>query len=162
MDAQGVFTEMAADPAGKPQPDLTVQLYNPSYDKDRFENTALTIDGSAAGLKFLYAGAYLVRHIEQVQDYTAYAHSGFYVDYYQCVNPGPPAQAKCFTPSSIWRNVERNTHLSQELRVSTPKALDCAQSADCSTRITGSTIRATGFISRHIRTSIPWAADRLL
>ncbi len=122
MNAQGVFTETAADPAGNPQPDLTVQLYNPSYDKDRFENTALTIDGSAAGLKFLYAGAYLVRHVEQVQDYTAYAHSGFYVDYYQCVNPGPPAAAKCFTPSSIWRNVERNTHLSQELRVSTTES----------------------------------------
>jgi iron complex outermembrane recepter protein len=119
MNAQGVFTEMAADPAGNPQPDLTVQLYNPSYDKDRFENTALTIEGSAAGLKFLYAGAYLVRHVEQVQDYTAYAHSGFYVDYYQCVNPGPPAAAKCFTPSETWRNVERNTHLTQELRVST-------------------------------------------
>jgi iron complex outermembrane recepter protein len=122
MNAQGVFTEMAADPAGNPQPDLTVQLFNPSYNKDRFENTALTIDGSAAGLKFLYAGAYLVRHVEQVQDYTAYAHSGFYVDYYQCVNPGPPAQAKCFTPSETWRNVERNTHLSQELRVSTTES----------------------------------------
>jgi iron complex outermembrane receptor protein len=119
MNAQGVFTEMAADAAGNPQPDLTVQLFNPSYNKDRFENTALTIDGSAAGLKFLYAGAYLARHVEQVQDYTAYAHSGFYVDYYQCVNPGPPAQAKCFTPSETWRNVERNTHLTQELRVST-------------------------------------------
>jgi outer membrane receptor protein involved in Fe transport len=119
MNAQGVFAETAADPAGTPQPDLTVQLYNPSYDKDRFENTALTIEGSAAGLKLLYAGAYLVRHVEQVQDYTAYAHSGFYVDYYQCVNPGPPAAAKCFTPSETWRNVERNTHLTQELRVST-------------------------------------------
>jgi iron complex outermembrane receptor protein len=119
MNAQGVFTEMAADAAGSPQPDLTVQLFNPSYNKDRFENTALTIDGSAAGLKFLYAGAYLTRHVEQVQDYTAYAHSGFYVDYYQCVNPGPPAAAKCFTPSETWRNVERNTHLTQELRVST-------------------------------------------
>ncbi len=122
MEAQGVFTETAADPAGSPQPPLTVQLYNPSYNKDRFENTALTIDGSAAGLKLLYAGAYLTRHVEQVQDYTAYAHSGFYVDYYQCVNPGPPAEAKCFTPSSFWRNVERNTHLSQELRVSTPES----------------------------------------
>lgn len=122
MSAQGVFTEMAADPAGNPQPDLTVQLFNPSYDKDRFENTALTIEGSAAGLKFLYAGAYLARHIEQVQDYTAYAHSGFYADYYQCVNPGPPAAAKCFTPSSTWRDVERNTHLTQELRVTTPES----------------------------------------
>jgi iron complex outermembrane recepter protein len=122
MNAQGVFTEMAADSTGTPQPDLTVQLFNPSYDKDRFENTALTIEGNAAGLKFLYAGAYLTRHVEQVQDYTAYAHSGFYVDYYQCVNPGPPAQAKCFTPSSTWRNVERNTHLTQELRVTTTES----------------------------------------
>jgi iron complex outermembrane receptor protein len=118
IDAQGVFTEMAANTDGTPQPDLTVQLYNPSYDKDRFENTALTIEGDVAGLKILYAGAYLTRHIEQVQDYTAYAHSGFYVDYYQCVNPGPQAQAQCFSPSSTWRNVERNTHLTQELRVS--------------------------------------------
>ena len=45
MDAQGVFAEMAANSLGQPQPDLTVQLYNPSYDKDRFENTALTVDG---------------------------------------------------------------------------------------------------------------------
>ncbi len=121
MEADGVFAETAADSFGKPQPDLTVQLYNPSYDKDKFENTALTIEGRVADLKLVYAGAYLVRNVEQVQDYTAYAHSGFYVDYYQCVNPGPtPAAAKCFTPSSTWRDVERNTNLTQELRLSTP------------------------------------------
>ena len=97
-----------------------MQLYNPSYDKDRFENTALTIDGRVGALKLLYAGAYLVRNVEQVQDYTNYAR-GLYVDYYQCVNPGPtPAAAQCFTPSSTWRDVERNTHQSHELRVSTP------------------------------------------
>ena len=121
MQADGVFAETAADSFGNPQPDLTVQLYNPSKDKDRFENTALTIEGRVAGLRFLYAGAYLVRNVEQLQDYTAYAHSGFYVDYYQCVNPGPTrAAAKCFTPSSTWRDVERNTHQTQELRLSTP------------------------------------------
>jgi iron complex outermembrane recepter protein len=121
MEAQGVSAEMAADSFGKPQPDLTVQLYNPSFDKDRFENTALTVEGRVADLKLVYASAYLVRNVEQVQDYTAYAHSGFYVDYYQCVNPGPaPAAAKCFTPSSTWRDAERNTHLTQELRLATP------------------------------------------
>jgi iron complex outermembrane recepter protein len=121
MEANGVFAEMAEDSYDKPQPDLTAQLYNPSYDKDRFENTALTIEGRVAALKLVYAGAYIVRNVEQVQDYTAYAHSGHYVDYYQCVNPGPtPAAAKCFTPSSTWRDVERNTHLTQELRLSTP------------------------------------------
>ncbi len=122
MDASGVFAEAAADSFGTAQPDLTAQLYNPSYDRDRFENTALTIEGRIANLKMIYAGAYLVRNVEQVQDYTSYAHRGFYVDYYQCVNPGPTAvTAQCFTPSSTWRNVERNTHLSQELRLSTPE-----------------------------------------
>ena len=91
MEADGVFAETAADSFGTPQPDLTTQLYNPSYDKDKFENTALTINGRLADLKVVYAGAYLVRNVDQVQDYTAYAHSGLYVDYYQCVNPGPTA-----------------------------------------------------------------------
>ncbi len=42
MEADGVFAEMAANSLGEPLPDLSVQLYNPSYDKDKFENTALT------------------------------------------------------------------------------------------------------------------------
>ncbi|HWX34473.1 MAG TPA: TonB-dependent receptor [Steroidobacteraceae bacterium] len=121
MEADGVFAEMAADSLGEPQPDLSVQLYNPSYDKDRFENTALTIDGSVGALKLLYAGAYLVRNVEQVQDYTSYARGGS-ADYYQCANPLPsnPARAQCFTPSSTWHDRERNTHQSHELRLSTP------------------------------------------
>jgi iron complex outermembrane receptor protein len=120
MRADGVFAEMAANSLGQPQPELTVQLFNPSYDKDRFENTALTIDGRAGVLNLLYAGSYLVRNVDQVQDYTNYAR-GSYADYYQCGNRGPtPATARCFTPSSTWRDQERNTHLSQELRLSTP------------------------------------------
>ncbi len=121
LEADGVFAVTAADSLGVPQPDLTTQLYNPSYDRDRFENTALTIDGRAGALKLLYAGAYLVRNIEQVQDYTSYAR-GEYADYYQCLAPlpGNPASAQCFTPSSTWHDRQRNTHLSQELRFSTP------------------------------------------
>jgi iron complex outermembrane receptor protein len=121
IEADGVFAEMAENSLGQPQPDLTVQLFNPSYDKDRFENTALTIEGHLAALKLIYSGSYLVRNIEQVQDYTNYARST-YADYYQCVNPPPadPATAQCFTPSSTWHNVERNTHQSHELRLSTP------------------------------------------
>jgi outer membrane receptor protein involved in Fe transport len=125
IEADGVFAEMAANSLGQPQPDLSVQLFNPSYNKDRFENTALTIEGRVAALKLVYAGAYLVRNIEQVQDYTAYAR-GEYADYYQCVNPTSnsatpnPASAKCFSPSSTWRSIERNTHQTHELRLSTP------------------------------------------
>jgi iron complex outermembrane receptor protein len=120
VEADGVFAEMAANSLGEPQPDLSVQLYNPSYNKDTFENTALTINGRVGALRLVYAGAYLVRNVEQVQDYTNYVR-GLYVDYYQCVNPGAtPATAQCFTPSSTWHDVERNTHQSHELRVSTP------------------------------------------
>jgi iron complex outermembrane recepter protein len=70
MEADGVFAEMAANSLGQPLPDLSVQLYNPSYDKDRFENTALTLDGRVGALKLLYTASYLVRNVEQVQDYT--------------------------------------------------------------------------------------------
>jgi iron complex outermembrane receptor protein len=121
IDASGVFTEMATNSAGQPLPALSVQLYNPSYNKDRFENSAVTIAGHVGDLALLYAGSYLVRNVDQVQDYTSYAHGGPYVDYYQCANPGAtPATARCFTPSATWRDQERNTHQSQELRVTTP------------------------------------------
>jgi outer membrane receptor protein involved in Fe transport len=121
IETDGVFAQMAANSLGEPQPDLSVQLYNSSYSKDRFENTALTIEGRVGALKLIYAGAYLVRNIEQVQDYTNYSR-GLYAAYYQCVNKTPetPATAQCFTPSSTWRALERNTHLTQELRLSTP------------------------------------------
>lgn len=121
IEADGVFAEMAADSLGKPQPDLTVQLFNPSYNKDRFENIALTIKGRFHALALLYAGSYLVRDVEQIQDYTNYARGGMYVDYYQCVNPGQTAAtARCFTPSATWHERERNSHQTQELRLTTP------------------------------------------
>lgn len=126
MEADGVFAEMAADSLGNPQPDLSVQLYNPSWTKDKFTNTAWTLTGRLSALKAVYTGGYLVRNIDQVMDYTNYAR-GPYVDYYQCNNPsyyapgGPnPAQAYCQSPSSTWRDTERNTHISHEFRLSTP------------------------------------------
>ena len=122
LDAAGVSTETAYDSLGQPQAPLTAQLFTPSYNKDRFENTALTVDGRLGPLQLLYAGTYLVRNVEQVQDYTSYAHFGPYADYYQCFNPKPgnAATAQCFTPSSYWRDIERNTHQSHELRLTTP------------------------------------------
>jgi iron complex outermembrane recepter protein len=121
IEADGVFAEMAANSVGQPQAPLTVQLYNPSYDKDKFENTALTINGRVGALGLVYAGSYLVRNVNQVQDYTSYARS-YYAGYYQCVNPQPgnPLTAQCFSPSSTWHDMERNTHQSHELRLSTP------------------------------------------
>jgi iron complex outermembrane receptor protein len=121
IEADGVFAEMAANSLGQPQPDLSAQLYNPSHNKDRFENTALTIDGRLGGLKLVYAGTYLVRNVDQLQDYTNYARAT-YAEYYQCAANANYLTAPCFTPSSTWRDLERNTHQSHELRVSTSAA----------------------------------------
>jgi outer membrane receptor protein involved in Fe transport len=114
MDAEGVFAEQQYNSAGVVQPDLTVQLYNPSYDKDKFENTSWTLNGRIGQLKAVYTGGYLDRNVQQVQDYTNYAR-GTYDDYYQCLQ-----NVKCYSPSSTWHEVENNTHLSHELRLSTP------------------------------------------
>lgn len=119
MNAQGVFFQEPNGPDGEALPDLSVVQFNPSFDKDKFENTALTINGRIGELKALYAAGYLVRDVEQVQDYTAYSR-GVYTDYYQCVQGTGTAPAKCYSPSTTWNDTQRNTHLSQELRLSTP------------------------------------------
>ncbi|HEV2228268.1 MAG TPA: TonB-dependent receptor [Steroidobacteraceae bacterium] len=132
MNAQGVFYQMpngsegtvlsplGAPSGGQPLPPLSVTLFNPSYTKDRFENTALTVTGKIGDVKLVYAGSYLDRNIEQAQDYTNYAR-GVFGYYYQCAGYSKnPATGQCYTPSSVWTDTERNTHLSQELRLSTP------------------------------------------
>lgn len=116
LEANGVF---AYNPA---LGDLNVQQYNPSTDKDRFEDTAWTVDGRVGALKLVYTGGYLVRNVDQVSDYTAYSRGPF-AAYYQCTGPSLPNNTApantCFSPSAVWHNVERNTHQSHELRLST-------------------------------------------
>jgi outer membrane receptor protein involved in Fe transport len=133
MNAQGVFYQMpyasegttfnaAGAPVGSnPLPSRSVTLFNPSYDKDRFENTALTINGKIGDLRLVYSAGYLDRHIEQSQDYTNYSR-GVYGYYYQCagISPTSAGAGKCYTPSATWHDSERNTHQSHELRLSTP------------------------------------------
>ncbi len=121
MDAEGVFYQNPVGSEGNPLPPLSATLFNPSFDDDRFENTALTVTGKIGDLKAVYSGAYLVRNVEQVQDYTNYAR-GVWGTYYQCtgysVGFDPPT--KCYTPSANWHDVDRVTHQSHELRLSTP------------------------------------------
>jgi iron complex outermembrane receptor protein len=119
MNAQGVFYQMPRGSEGQVLPDLSVTLFNPSDDKDKFENTALTITGRIGDLKALYTGGYLVRNVEQIQDYTNYSR-GYYADYYQCVPATATAAARCYSPSTTWQETERATHQSHEIRLSTP------------------------------------------
>jgi iron complex outermembrane recepter protein len=121
IQADGVFYQMPDSSDGVPLPKQSVTLFNPSYNKDKFENTAVTINGRIDELKVVYTGAYLVRNISQTQDYTNYAR-GLYADYYQChgAEPTKGLAAACFSPSTTWNETERNTHQSHELRLSTP------------------------------------------
>jgi iron complex outermembrane recepter protein len=128
MQADGVFWEEAYDGTGKTLPPLSVELFNPSYDKDHFEGTQLTINGKIDDLKLVYAGGYLVRNIDQQMDYTNYSR-GHYAGYYQCDYPGypfkggtptPGSAGYCYSPSAYWHEQAKNTHQSHELRLSTP------------------------------------------
>ncbi len=128
MEADGVFWEEAYDGTGKTLPPLSVQLFNPSYDKDRFEDTQWTVNGRIGLLKLVYTGGYLDRKIDQQLDYTNYSR-GHYAGYYQCDYPGypfvggaptPGSAGFCYSPSAFWQENELNTHQSHELRLSTP------------------------------------------
>ncbi len=121
MNSQGVFYETPQSSGSSPQtlPDLSVQTYVPTYDKDKFENTALTINGRVGDLKVVYTGSYLVRNIEQQGDYTNYSR-GIYAGYYQCIAGTATTVGKCYSPIAAWHDKARNTHDSQELRLSTP------------------------------------------
>ena len=127
IDADGVFWQEEYDGLGTRLPDLSVQLYNPSYNKDRFSNTAWTINGRIDQLKVVYTGGYLSRRADQQQDYTNYSR-GQYAEYYQCNMPGsvvngvttPPGGNTCYSPSGFWTDHQHTTHQSHELRISTP------------------------------------------
>ncbi|MFZ0551404.1 MAG: TonB-dependent receptor plug domain-containing protein [Steroidobacteraceae bacterium] len=122
IDSQGVFYQQPNSSDGASLAPLEVTLFNPAYDKDKFENTSWTVHGKVSGLDFVYTGGYLDRNVEQVGDYTNYAR-GFYADYYQCYGPNSAANAltpTCYSPSATWRSVERNVHQQHEVRLSTP------------------------------------------
>jgi iron complex outermembrane receptor protein len=132
MDSQGVFYQQPNAADGAPLQPLGVTLFNPAYDKDKFESTAWTVNGKIGAIKAVYTGGYLVRNVDQVGDYTNYSR-GVYADYYQCYGPGTGSleglnkgagdttlKSTCFSPSATWRSMEKNEHQQHEFRLSTP------------------------------------------
>ena len=122
MDSQGVFYQQPYGSDGAALQPLQVTLFNPSYDKDRFESTAWTLNGKFGDLKAVYTGGYLVRNVEQVGDYTNYCPRRVrgLLPVLRPVLHTPNLATKCFSPSATWRSDERNAHQQHELRLSTP------------------------------------------
>jgi iron complex outermembrane recepter protein len=123
MNSQGVFYDQPTGSDGAALQPLQATLFNPNFDKDKFESTAWTLNGKFGDLKAVYTGGYLVRNVDQVGDYTNYAR-GVYADYYQCYGPGTAGdknlKSTCFSPSASWQSVEKNQHQQHEFRLSTP------------------------------------------
>ena len=129
MEADGIFAQMSHGADGEKLPDLSVTLFSPQYDKDKYSNTAWTLNGRIGALKAVYTGGYLVRKVDQISDYTNYQR-GAYGDYYTCILPktaqaiarGTP-NGECLSPVANFRVTERNTHQNHEFRLSTPDDL---------------------------------------
>jgi len=123
MDAEGTFATYPIGSDFQTLGKLQTTVFTPSYNKDSYENTAWTLNGKIGDfLKVVYTGAYMTRHIQTQQDYSNYSRTGGGM-YYQCTGGstgwgnGTPF---CYSPVAYWHDSVRNTHLSNEVRVSTP------------------------------------------
>jgi len=130
MQSEGEFTQY---PIGSNFQNLGAwqdTAFSPAWDRDKFQNTAWTVNGKLLGLNLIYTGSFLDRRIDQQNDYTNYARSGG--GYYYSCTGGPNSVTAnlggahpgwvptCYSPVTNWRDQVRNTHNSQEFRVSTP------------------------------------------
>jgi outer membrane receptor protein involved in Fe transport len=122
LDAEGVSFEEPVGANFQPLKPLQVTTFTPAYDKDSFENTAWTLNGKIDGLKVIYTGSYMVRNISQQMDYTNYSRAPYGV-YYQCAggtNGFGGGTPTCYSPIANWQDTVKNTHLTNEIRVSSP------------------------------------------
>jgi iron complex outermembrane receptor protein len=122
LDTQGTFNAEPFSPDFQKLGKLQTVTFEPSYNKDKFSNTAWTLNGKVGDFKLVYTGAYMSRHLDTQQDYTNYSRA--FGEYYQCTGGGLPwakgSTPFCYAPYSYWHDKVRNTHLTQEARISTP------------------------------------------
>ncbi len=137
MEADGYFAQFprgsdytpgTAATASTPQllGPYQITAFSPAYDKDKYSNTAWTVNGKFGDLHAVYTGAFMSRDIAQQQDYTNYSRTA-YGYYYSCTG-GPAALGalgagttpRCYSPITSWEDTVHNTHQSHEFRLSTP------------------------------------------
>jgi len=126
FEADGYFAEEPVSPNGTVLAPYQISAFTPAFDKDRYESTAWTLNGKISDyLKAVYTGSYLVRHIDQQQDYSNYLTSK-HGSYYSCSGQGAgyayfrsAKPTTCYAPVGSWRDVVENTHQSHEIRLTT-------------------------------------------
>ncbi len=138
MREDGYFYAYPVSSDGRALAPYEITAFEPAYTHDRYESTAVTLEGHLRELDLVYTGSYLVRNIEGQQDYSGYMRSQF-GRYYACIGTGaglfgpgyfpgtPPAglsgtPLRCYPPVAFWHDSTRNTHQSHELRLSTDPA----------------------------------------
>ncbi|MGZ3377302.1 MAG: TonB-dependent receptor [Phenylobacterium sp.] len=124
LDAEGLSTTLPVGSDFQPLKPLETTVFSPTYDKDKFVNSAWTVNGKIGDLKVIYTGGYMTRHINQQMDYTNYSRT-LYGQYYECTGGtagllGKGTPLTCYSPVTSWHDAVRNTHMSHEIRLSTP------------------------------------------
>ena len=128
MHADGYFYAYPFDSNGNPLRPYQITAFTPAYTKDRYESTAWTLNGKFDDLKAVYAGSYMVRHIEGQQDYSSYLSGADAFPQYACIGPGAPyfdfpalagKPLQCYPPVGNWHDSVRNEHQSHEVRLTT-------------------------------------------
>jgi outer membrane receptor protein involved in Fe transport len=129
--SDGFFNTEPVAPDGATLGRYQTAAFTPAYNKDKYESTAWTVNGTIPNLpiigdlKAVYAGSYMVRHIDAQQDYSNYLTSK-HGSYYSCSGAGAgyayfrsAKPTTCYAPIGSWHDVVRNAHTSHELRFST-------------------------------------------
>ncbi len=123
LDAEGLSATYPTGSDFQHLKPLEITAFSPTYDKDKFQNTAWTVNGKVGDLKLIYTGGYMTRNIKQQMDYTNYSRT-LYGQYYECTGGGAGLLGKgpltCYSPVTSWHDSVRSTHLSHEIRLSTP------------------------------------------
>ena len=103
--------------------DLDINRYRAEFQNDRWYQTALSIQGKIGNFDVVYSGAYLKRKLDGVSDYADYTYAydvyyhniGYEFGEYFVDDNGNPTN-----PSQYFRNRDRFTKQSHELRISSP------------------------------------------
>jgi iron complex outermembrane receptor protein len=123
MDAEGTFATYPTGSDFQKLGSLQTTVFSPSYNKDTYWNTAWTVNGKIGDFKLVYTGAYMTRHVKEQMDYTNYSRTGGGM-YYQCTGGGTgwgSGAPFCYSPVAYWEDTIRNTHHTEEVRLSSPE-----------------------------------------